>query len=154
MTRVLLIFLASFSAHADGLLVNFGEVHFNQSYKHQTYIKSGEYVHIDEHYKFDETGQDVIPFVPDFYSVKLTESQEANLIADLIAFGVDKWEKRYPENMDNLLCHGLGFSLYIKHEALNIRTVGACNYPPNYKQVVELFTNIHQSPNKTSSPAQ
>lgn len=149
MHRAILLLLFSVSAAADGLLVNFEEGHFLQAYRHQTYIKSGLYIHIDDHYKYDEKTDDVIPHVPEIYSIQLTESQEANLVAELISLGVANWKPKYPENEPGLICDGLGFSLYIKHENLNINTQGGCRFPPKYKEVVELFASIYQSPNKS-----
>ena len=149
MLRAIILFMVSVSASAEGLLVNFDEGHFLQAYRHQTYIKSGLYIHIDDHYKHDEKTGDVIPQVPEIYSIQLSEYQEANLVAELIELGVKEWKPMYPENEPDLICDGLGFSLYIKHENLNIFTRGGCRFPPNYKEVVELFSNIHQSPNKS-----
>ena len=149
MTRAIFLLILSTSASAEGLLVNFSEGHFLQAYRHQTYIRSGEYIHVDEHFKYDEAKENVIPDVPDIYTVQLTESQEANLVADLIALGVNDWKPEYPENMPGLICDGLGFNLYIEHENLNIYSQGGCYFPPKYKEVVERFAAIHQSPNKS-----
>lgn len=149
MLRAVLLFMVSVSAAAESLLVSFDEGHFLQAYRHQTYIRSGLYIHIDDHYKYDETTDDVIPQVPDIYSIQLSESQEVNLVAELIALGVNEWKPVYPENEPGLICDGLGFSLYIMDEKLNVYTRGGCRFPPNYKEVVELFARIHQPPNKS-----
>ena len=150
MHRAIILLLFSISAAADGLLVNFQEGHFFEAYRHQTYIKSGLYIHIDDHYKYDEEADEIIPQVPEIYSVQLTESEEANLVAELISLGVADWKPKYPENEPGLICDGLGFSLYIKHESLKAYTRGGCRFPPKYNEVVELFTSIHQSPNKSN----
>lgn len=149
MYRAIFLLLFSVSAVADGLLVSFEEGHFLQAYRHQTYIKSGLYVHIDDHYEYDEKTADVTPHVPKIYSTQLTESQEANLVTELISLGVADWKPKYPENEPGLICDGLGFSLYINHDKLKVNTKGGCRFPPKYKEVVELFTSIHRSPNKS-----
>ncbi|WP_445772645.1 hypothetical protein [Shewanella sp.] len=151
MIRAILLFFLSGLANAEGLLLNFEEGHFMQSYKHQTYIKSGLYIHIDDHFKYDKTMDNVIPHVPEIYSVQLTESQEANLVADLISLGVADWKPKYPENEPGLICDGLGFSLYIKHKNLNVFTKGGCRFPTKYKEVLELLGTIHQSPTKLAT---
>ena len=149
MYRAIFLLLFSVSVATDGLLVNFKEGHFLQAYRHQTYIKSGLYVHIDDHYEYDEKTADVIPHIPNIYSIQLTESQEANLVAELISLGVADWKPKYPENEPGFICDGLGFSLYIKHEKLKVNTKGSCRFPPKYTEVVELFISIRRSPNKS-----
>lgn len=147
MTRAIFLLLLSASACAEGLLVNFQENHFLEAYRHQTYVKSGLYIHIDDNFEYDEKTNSVIPNVPKTYSIQLTESQEANLVAELIALGVKEWK---PENEPASICDGLGFSLYIKHERLNVFTQGSCRFPPKYNEVVELFASMHRSPNKSN----
>ncbi len=143
----LFIFI-SISAQSIELTVNYTESSFLGFYKHQTYIKSGQYTHIDEHYKMDETGLDVIPYVPDVYSLSLSKEQANSLIEKLIKLGVNDWEKQYPENIAGLICDGPSFNLYIKSEKLNINSKGYCYFPESYKKVAAVFESVHKTPNK------
>ena len=149
MIRVLSLFLISISAQAEHLVLNFSEMHFYDSYEHQTYIKSDKYIHIDDHYKFDDTGMNVLPRIPEIYSLSLSFTQQKELINKLIKLGVNDWDKYYPkEEEEGLGCHGLSFSLYIKSKELNVYSMGACYFPKNYKEVTEVFTSLHKTPNK------
>lgn len=141
------IFLASVT-QAEGLLVNFGEGNLNLNYRHQTYIQNGKYVHIDDHFKWDETGENVVPHMPNIYSVSLSSARQNELVAKLIELGVDDWKSSSPGDSADILCHGLGYELYIKSESLNVQSSGSCQLPNNYQEVVNVFKSIHESPNK------
>lgn len=131
-------------AIAGELRINFTEGHFYDQYRHSTYIEHGRYVHIDDHW--DSSDSEGLPraYIPKFYSVELSPYQESELIERLRELGVAAWETSYPEDTEGLLCHGLGFWLYIDHPSLRVNTRGSCEQPPNYDEVVELIYGIHE----------
>lgn len=131
-------------ASAQDLQMNFKESDFFGAYDHQTYIKNGKYIHIDAHYKYDEKKDNVLPFVPEFYSMQLTNGKTQEIVETLKMYGVQNWKKQYPEDASGLICDGLSYNMYIKTHEFEVVSVGYCRFPENYKKVVEYLASIHQ----------
>ena len=145
---LLALLLISPIAKSESLSINFTESNFLKQYKHQTYINSGVYTHIDEHFKADDTGMDIIPYFPDVYSVALSDKQITELIDNLLKLGVDNWARQYPEDSSGLICDGRSYNLYIKSDRLNINSRGYCYFPNKFNKVVSVFESVHKTPNK------
>lgn len=150
MTRILFLFFMPVICFAEDMQMSFVESNFFGKYRHLTYIKKNEYIFIDEHYKYDESGEEFIPTVPDIYSRDFSTAEIEQVINSLKGFGVDKWKHQYPDNIKGLICDGLSYSLYIKAPGLEINSTGACYFPENYKIVAEYIMKLHQLPNKAN----
>ncbi|MFV7785719.1 hypothetical protein ACNPKB_17025 [Shewanella marisflavi] len=133
---------------SESLSINFTEGSFLGQYKHQTYVSSGVYTYIDEHFKADDTGMDILPYFPEVYSVTLSGEQITVLIDNLLKLGVNNWLRQYPEDSSGLICDGRSYNLYIKSARLNVNSRGYCYFPNNFNEVVSLLESVHKTPNK------
>ena len=159
--RILQVLLLTFpfATSASSLKVNFTEGSFLKQYRHQTYIKDDNYLFVDDHFEYTQyiSGQNVavnkIPSVPDFYSRTLLKPEIKEIIETLKSFGVEKWKKRYPEDIEEskaLICDGHTYNIYIETQYFKIESSGACFFPDNYNEVATYLMSVHQSPNKKS----
>ncbi|WP_051412855.1 hypothetical protein [Shewanella colwelliana] len=150
MIRLLILFLGfcTMLISAEEFSLSHTEANFRGMYRHQTYIKQGSFVHIDDHYKVDNTGLNVTPYIPEFVTAQVTHEQQEYLIKQLISLGVHKWKIQYPESTEGLICDGHTFQLFIKSSNLTVNTRGICEKPQNYKEVVSLLESIYKTPNK------
>ena len=154
---LLLMLLIPFSASAGSLKVNFTEGNFLGQYRHETYIKDNNYLFVDDHFEYTKyiSGQNatIVPYVPDFYSITLSNSEIKKIIETLKNFGISKWKKQYKthtEKNEVFTCDGLTYSIYIETEDFKVESSGSCFFPDNYNEVATYLMSLHQSPNKKS----